>query len=133
MDFAPLQLADLRMAGHDGYDRIVFEYVGNATPELFLDVAGEPYVLDPSGLPVDVAGSPVYLVNIRGASLRDAEGNVLYTGSTDIEPGLEQIVQLVESGDFEATNNWYLGVNGSTCLRAFALTDPGRLVIDIEH
>ncbi len=39
----------------------------------------------------------------------------------------------MESGDFEATHNWYLGVNGSTCLRAFYLADPARLVIDVQH
>jgi hypothetical protein len=39
----------------------------------------------------------------------------------------------VESGDFEAVNSWYLGTNGSTCLRAFTLADPSRLVIDVQH
>jgi hypothetical protein len=56
-----------------------------------------------------------------------------YTGSTDFQPGYDQIVQFVESGDFEASHNWYLGVNGGTCLRAFYLTDPARLVIDVQH
>jgi hypothetical protein len=133
-DIAPLLLTDVRIAGHDGYDRVVFEYEGDLTPELRVTPDDGPYIQNPSGLPVDVNGDPVYLVNVTGASAHDMDsGEQTYTGPTDFDPGLEQIVQLVESGDFEAVNNWYLGVNGSTCLRLFALTDPGRLVIDVQH
>jgi hypothetical protein len=133
-DFAPVLLTDVRIAGHDGYDRVVFEYEGDLTPELRVTPDDGPYIQNPSGLPVDVNGDPVYLVNVTGASAHDMDsGEQTYTGPTDFDPGLEQIVQLVESGDFEAVNNWYLGVNGSTCLRLFALTDPGRLVIDVQH
>jgi hypothetical protein len=131
--FAPLQLSDVRMAEHEGYDRVVFEYVGSLVPALAVERDEPPFVHDPSGLPLEISGSPVYLLNITGASKRDADGNLGYTGSTDLTPGLDQIAQLVEQGDFEAVNNWYLGVNGSTCLRVFPLADPGRLVIDVQH
>ena len=133
-DFAPLLLTDVRVAGHEGYDRVVFEYSTNATPELRVMADDPPFVLDPSGLPLEVDGDPVYLLNVNGATKYDQEAaQETYTGPTDFHPGLTQIVQLIESGDFEATNNWYLGVNGSDCLRAFYLTDPGRLVIDVQH
>jgi hypothetical protein len=135
METAPLLLGDVRIGGHEGYDRVVFEYLRfSATPELRVRVDEGPYLHDPSGLPLEVDGSLVYLLNINGATKYDQEAAELtYTGPTDFHSGLTQIVQLVESGDFEATNNWYLGVNGATCLRAFALLDPSRLVIDVQH
>jgi hypothetical protein len=138
-DFHPLLIADVRLGTHDegshgGFERIVFEFVDDGTPELRLDTARPPFVLNPSGLPLEVAGSPVYSVTLVGATLHDIEtGEQPYQGPTDFTPGFGQIAQFVESGDFEAVNSWYLGTNGSTCLRAFTLADPSRLVIDVQH
>jgi hypothetical protein len=132
-DFHPLITQDIRVGTHDGYDRIVFEYDGG-TPFLELDLARPPYIQDPSGLPQTVAGSPVYRITLTGATKYDTEtGEQPYQGPTNFEPGYAQIVQFVEFGDFEATHNWYLGVNSGDCLRAFSLLDPSRLVIDIRH
>jgi hypothetical protein len=131
----PLLTQDIRVGTHDGFDRIVFEYDGG-TPFLELDVAREPFVKDPSGEPMEVAGSLVYRITLTGATKWDLSGDpavLVYDGPTDFEPGYPQIVQFVESGDFEATHSWYLGTNGSECLRAFTLNDPRRLVIDIQH
>jgi hypothetical protein len=132
-DFRPLVLQYLRLGTHEGYDRIVFEYDGG-TPEVEIDLAEPPYVQNPSGLPMTVSGDPVYRVTLHGASKFDMETATMpYSGPTNFEPGYEQIVQFVESGDFEATHSWYLGVNGGSCLRVFRLTDPARIVIDIQH
>ena len=132
-DFHPLITQDIRVGTHDGYDRIVFEYDGG-TPNLELDLAQPPYVQNPSGLPIEVNGSVVYRITLGGATKYDTEtGEQLYQGPTNFEPGYAQIVQFVEYGDFEATHNWYLGVNSGDCLRAFTLLDPRRLVIDIRH
>jgi hypothetical protein len=133
-DFHPLVVADVRLGTHPGYDRIVFEYVVDGTPYLDIDLAQPPFVKDPSGLPLEVAGHPVYGLTFVGATKYDTRtGEQPYTGSTDFEPGYPQIVQFVESGDFEAVNNWYLGLNGGDCLRAFTLADPSRIVIDVQH
>jgi hypothetical protein len=133
-DFHPLVVSDIRLGTHDGYDRIVFEYVADGTPYLDIVEATPPFVKDPSGLPLEVAGDPIYQLTFTGATKYDTEtGEQPYTGSTDFDPGYEQIAQFVEAGDFEATNNWYLGTHGSTCLRAYYLTDPARIVIDVQH
>jgi hypothetical protein len=133
-DFHPLVVADIRLGTHDGYDRIVFEYVDAGTPDFDVGEAQPPFAHDPSGLPLDVAGDPVFELRFTGATKFDTEsGDQPYTGSTDFEPGYPQIVQFVESSDFEGTHKWYLGVNGGDCLRAFYLTDPSRIVIDVQH
>lgn len=134
-DFHPLLTQDIRVGTHDGYDRIVFEYDGG-TPFLELDRAQPPFVQDPSGLPMDVNGLLVYRITLTGATKWDLTGDqavLVYEGPTNFEPGYPQLVQLVEAGDFEAAHSWFLGTNGSQCLRAFYLTDPDRLVIDIQH
>lgn len=132
-DFHPLVAQDIRLGTHEGYDRVVFEYDGG-TPSLEMDRAQPPYHRDPSGLPLEVSGSVVYRITLHGATKYDQQtGEQPYQGPTDFEPGYTQIVQFVESGDFEATHSWYLGVKGGTCLRAFQLTDPSRIVIDVQH
>lgn len=128
-----VNLADVRVGTHSGYDRIVFEYAGDYVPGVEVRLAEEPFTRDPSGLPMPVNGSPVYLIVITGGTKVDANGSPTYTGPTDFQPGYEQIYQLTERGDFEAVNSWYLGVNGGTCLRVFHLTDPSRIVIDVQH
>jgi hypothetical protein len=132
-DFHPLITQYLRIGTHTGYDRIVFEYDGG-TPFVEIDLAEPPFVQNPSGLELDVDGSPVFRITLTGATKFDTEtGEQPYQGPTNFEPGYPQLVQFIESGDFEATHSWYLGTNGSQCLRAFTLTGPDRLVIDIQH
>jgi len=55
--------------------------------------------------------------------------------STDFDPGLLTLVDLVEGGDFEAQSTWYLGLANEACTRVTQLTEDGapRLVIDVEH
>ncbi len=133
-DFHPLIVADIRLGTHDGYDRIVFEYVDEGSPYLDIEADEPPFVKDPSGLPLEVAGDPHFRLIFGGAAKYDSEtGEQPYSGPVDFEPGYPQIAQFVEAGDFEASHSWYLGTNGSDCLRAFYLTEPGRIVIDVQH
>lgn len=127
-------LVDVRLGTHDGYDRIVFEYDSDTLPRLYgYEPADPPYVRDPSGLPMTVDGSEVYRILIEGATKMGEDGQSTYDGSTDFHPDFPQVAHLVESGDFEAFNTWYLGANGGRCLRIFHLTDPNRLVFDVKH
>jgi hypothetical protein len=131
-DFPPLVLQDLRVGTREGYSRIVFEYDGG-TPAVEIDLAEPPFLADPSGMELSVSGDPVYRITLHGATKFDIEsGTMPYSGPTNFEPGSQEIMQLVESGDFEATHSWYLGVGGGTCLRVFHLTDAYRVVIDIQ-
>lgn len=128
-----VNLVDVRVGTHSGYDRIVFEYAGDYVPRVEVRIAEEPFTRDPSGLPMTVNGSPVYEIVITGGTKVDVSGSATYTGPTDFQPGYKQVYQLTERGDFEAVNSWYLGVNGGTCLRVFPLTGPSRIVIDVQH
>ena len=128
-----VHLTDVQVTTEEGFDRVTFVYAEDSIPGLAVRSAQPPFTEDPSGNPIEVAGAPVYQVTIIGGTMMAADGSSTYTGSMNFEPGFEQIVQLVEAGDFEAVNTWYLGVNGSRCLRAFPLADPTRIVIDVQH
>ena len=125
--------ADVRVGTHDGYDRITFEYLETATPDFDMRTVSPPFTQDASGNPMTVNGSPVFQITLQGATKLADDGSLTYTGPTDFAPGFPQLVQLIERGDFEAVNSWYVGLNGGDCIRATVLTDPSRLVVDVQH
>lgn len=123
------------MGTHPDFDRIVFEYVEIGTPAYRLESASPPFVKDPSGMPLTVNGSQFMQLVFHGATKVGDDGNPTYAGATTFEPGFPQLVHLVEGGDFEAVNTWYIGLTNSPdgCFRAFQLADPARVVIDLHH
>ena len=46
--------------------------------------------------------------------------------------GYGTLVEVRSVEDFEGTVQLALGINGSVCYRAFILTNPTRLVIDVQ-
>ena len=126
------QVTDVRVGTHDGYDRVVFEF-DSGLPEAFIEGALPPFYADGSGFEIEVTGSAFLKVTMHGATKLSPEGGVTYSGATNFEPEFDRLLQLLEGGDFEAVSTWYLGLDGGSCFRVLALSDPSRLVIDIEH
>ncbi|HYM53607.1 MAG TPA: hypothetical protein VEW45_09090, partial [Candidatus Dormibacteraeota bacterium] len=127
-----VNIIDVRVGSHDGYDRVVFEF-NEGTPEFTLDPAEPPFFEDASGAPLDVEGNSFLQLIMRGGTKQTSSGGSSYNGPTDFSPGFPQLVHLVEGGDFEAQSTWYLGLESETCARVMLLTLPDRLVIDVEH
>jgi hypothetical protein len=126
------QITDVRVATHAGYDRVVFEFSAGI-PDAVIEGVLPPFYADPSDQEIKVSGTAFLKLTMHGASTVSADGSVTYGGSTNLQPGFAQLVQLIEGGDFEAVSTWYLGLNGGGCTRVMALSNPSRLVIDIEH
>ena len=125
--------ADIRVGTHPGYDRIVFEYVEDGSPAFEIRTTRPPFTQDASGAPMTVHGSTYMAITLNGATKLGDDGSLTYTGPTDFQPAFPQLVHLTERGDFEALNSWYVGLDGGNCLRAALLTDPSRIVIDVQH
>jgi hypothetical protein len=115
---------DVRLGGRSGYDRIVFEYGDTTRPSLLIQQASPPFRRDPSDLPLLVRGSAFLRIRLTGVQ-------PVYKGPLDFNVSLSKVVELVQQGDFEATQSWIVGLNGPGCARAFVLTSPERLVVDI--
>lgn len=131
-------IVDVRVGSHEGYDRIVFEFASRHAPATGgstyeIGPAAPPYLQDPRGLPLAVAGDPVLKITLRGATAVALDGGTAYAGSGDFLPGFPVLRELEASGDFEAVSRWFVGLNGTSCVRAEMLTDPFRLVIDLRR
>jgi hypothetical protein len=129
----PLALiTDIRVGAHDGYDRVVFQF-NDGIPQFRLDEAIPPLLADGSGLPIEVDGNAFWQLVMQGGTRVNPEGGFSYAGPTDFTPGFNKLTQLVTGGDFEAVSTWYFGLEASSCVRVITLTNPSRLVIDVEH
>ncbi|HXB04672.1 MAG TPA: hypothetical protein VNY77_07380 [Candidatus Angelobacter sp.] len=119
----------VRTGTHTGYDRVTIEF-NNGEP-VNVDMsphAGTTFTQGASGQQVTLQGSTGMLVIIHGADEHTA-----YTGSADVKPGYPVLVELRQVEDFEGTVQWGLGLSKTACYRAFYLTNPARLVIDIQN
>ena len=121
-------VSDVRTGTHAGYDRITITFNNGAPGEYELKKqSSATFTEDASGRTVVLPGSAGLLIIVRGA---DAHTN--YSGPTDFKTGYAEILEARQMGDFEGVVQWGLGLSTSACHRAFLLTNPDRLVIDIE-
>jgi hypothetical protein len=128
-----MQLTAVRVAHQPGFDRVVFEFAPQAGGTAHIPAytvsrqASAQFVKDPSGQPVTMHGSSGLRIVFHGAS-----GATSYTGSRDQTPNLPVIQEVAQLGDFEAVMSWGAGLSRASCLRTLELSNPTRLVIDVQ-
>jgi hypothetical protein len=122
-------LVDVRVAHHDAYDRIVFEFRGDApgyrveyVPEVREDATGDP---------VPLRGNAFLSVILTPASMHDARGGPTYPGRKTLTPMLPSLRQARFAGDFEGQVSWGLGLDDTVGFKVVALAGPPRIVIDV--
>jgi hypothetical protein len=118
----------VRTGTHSGYDRITIEFQ-NGVPSK-VDVTTQDnatFTQGASGQRVTLAGSAGLLVVIKGADEHTA-----YSGPIDFKTNYPVLLEARQMEDFEGVVQWGLGLSKSACYRAFFLTNPTRLVIDIQ-
>jgi hypothetical protein len=134
-------LTGVRVGAHNGFDRVVFEFEApspnpggkSGIPHYEIKTAKPPFSEDPSDRPIDVSGDAFARIVFQGASGYDFDGNATYEGPRRLTPGFGTLTELVEGGDFEATQTWILGLSRPTCWQIQELHNPDRVVIDFHH
>jgi hypothetical protein len=125
----PVAYVDLVRTGtHSGYDRITVEF--NNTDPKQVDVTAQAdtkFTQGASGQTVILAGNAGILVTMKGTDEHTA-----YNGPIDFKTGYPVLLEARQVQDFEGTVQWGLGLSKTACYRAFFLTNPYRLVIDIQ-
>jgi hypothetical protein len=121
------QLEIIRAAHHPGYDRVVFEFRG-PLPTYRLRYV-DTLTGDPSGLPVPVPGRAILEVTMHNAVAHDDFGPRASRRNTFPLPNVMSVLQ---SGDFEGVVTYGVGLASRQPYRAFTLTNPSRLVVDID-
>lgn len=129
----PLSVTAVRVARHDGYDRVVFELDGRepGVPGWQVEYVDDPR-RDGSGDRVEVGGDKTLVVLIRGA------GYPFDTGVEEADearvPGDMEVVEDVVLGSvFEGVYEAFIGTSREAPFRVFRLSGPTRVVVDVRH
>jgi hypothetical protein len=123
------------------FDRVTFQFrstPGSTVPTITrAEYVSRPVLADASGMELPIDGAAVFRIAMSPASGTDVSVNppeTTYTGPTRIRADLPSVVELVETGDFEAVLSWAIGLrSGNATITAQVLTDPTRVVVDIPH
>jgi hypothetical protein len=118
----------VRTGKHTGYDRLTIEF-NNGQPQTIelRPQTGTAFTRDGIGGTVTLAGKDGLLVSIFSADAHTA-----YSGSRDIKTGYAGLLEVRIVGDYEGYVHIGLGLSKPACYHAAILTNPTRLVIDIQ-
>jgi hypothetical protein len=118
----------VRTGAHTGYDRLTIEFQNGRPGSIGLTpVSGTTFLRSPRGDHVTLAGRNGILV-----TLFSSDGHTAYSGPTDIKTGDSTLVEVREIQDFEGYVQYALGISGPACYHASILTNPDRLVVDVQ-
>jgi hypothetical protein len=130
-----LSVTDVRVAGHDRYDRVVFDLDGKGSGRPgwrveYVDQATD----DGSGHAVEVDSDAILRVSLSGTAIPTDSGVEGFTGER-IEPeGTDSVDEIVYRYWFEGYTTAFLGVDeGERPFRVFLLENPTRVVVDVQH
>jgi hypothetical protein len=120
---SPDVVSTVTVGHHPDFDRVVFTLTGAVPP---YDVSYVSQVRqDPSDRVVTLQGSAFLSVVLHGTSGTAA------SAQPTITPGFAMLKQVKGAGDFEAVTSYGIGAAGRSGFRAFVLTGPNRLVVDL--
>ena len=130
----------VRFAGHEGSDRVVFEFErGVPYGGFYVEYARSPDGLGDAGCvaPERRTGADL-VVSLHGTGTSEGvdpgSGRRSYTGPERVRPtSTNEILEAVLYCEFEATVEWVLVLRERRRFRVTTLTGPPRIVIDVER
>jgi hypothetical protein len=119
-----MRVSGIRISSKDGYTRLVIDLTSHGVPAWtarYTEASG------PGGGPVTIEGDAFLRVALRTGA--DTGGQ----GQSDVRLSPGPIAEAKTTGSFEGSEEVLVGMrDGQKPFRAFALTDPGRIVIDVR-
>lgn len=100
-------------------DLVVFRFDGNtpgAAPTVRFESVEPPFVLDPSGLPLEVQGERFLRIRFDGMWLYDEAGVATRGTDVPIAGSPPAVVEVALESEFEGVSSWIVGMVGSGCL-----------------
>ena len=125
-----VSIASVRAAAQTGFDRFVIDLGSSPPKSLAFEVlpqATPTFITDPKGGRVTLQGTRGIEVDLFRVSNWTSQ-----PGSTDLHLGLPAIKEARRTGDFEGNVHWSLGIDGPGFVRVTTLTNPTRLVVDVQ-
>lgn len=132
-DGASVTVSDIRVAGQDGFDRVVFEVGGTGTPGWdvrYVDAASS----QGSGEPVEVDGDAVLQVTLTGVGYPYDTGVAEYSASGPLSAAdTEVVTEVVFDATFEGTTVAFVGTTAQAPFRVYPMENPTRVVLEVAR
>ncbi|MFE8604963.1 AMIN-like domain-containing (lipo)protein [Archangium violaceum] len=129
--FAPVTMREVRTARNEGFDRLVLQFDGDQLPGYHIEYVDKPVAKCGSGDPSEVAGQGWLQVTVQPAQAHD--GPQVTVAERKRKPGLPIFEEMELTCDFEGEVTWALGVKKPNKYRVMELSNPTRLVVDVQH
>jgi hypothetical protein len=130
-DGAAIAVTDVRVASHQGFDRVVFDIEGDGAAGWLVSYQDEP-TSPGTGFPIEADGAANLEILIEGAALPDdLPDGIEPVGDDVIVLGGEAIVEIVPDTIFEGLHHVVAGTTGE---RPFIVGEAdGDVVVDVFH
>jgi hypothetical protein len=129
---APVLLRDVRTARHEKFDRVVFEFEGDAIPGYHLEYVDRPVRRCGSGEAVPLTGDGWLLARLTPANAHTDAGEATVK-DRERRLNLEVLKELKIICDFEAEVSLVMSLSRPNRYRVLELSKPARLVVDVKH
>lgn len=130
-----LSVTNIRVAEHDGYDRVVFDLDGTGSGRPgwrveYVDQATD----DGSGHDVQVDGEAILRVSLSGTANPMDSGVEGFPSDRTVPADTQSVNEIVFRYWFEGYTTAFLGIDeGKRPFRVFLLENPTRVVLDVQH
>ena len=124
-------LQALRVAKNDGFDRVVFEFQ-ERVPGYRLQYVDKPVRGCGAGDLRHIAGDSWLEVRFSPASAHTESGEPSLR-TRELRPALSSIREIERTCDFDGVVTWVVGTPSPRRYRAYELSAPPRLVVEIDH
>jgi hypothetical protein len=117
-----------RVARHDAFDRVVFEFA-DGVPSFSVRYVSAP-VYEGTNAPVEISGTVAIEVTFH---FYYGENTDIYQGYPKGKLDLPVLREIKDTDGFEGVMTFVLGLQGRHEFRVSTLSKPARLVVDIKH
>ena len=129
---SPAILRSVESISCNGFDRVLFTLDGTSTPGYFVAYIDKPVRACGSGNVVPVAGDGFLEIRMAPAQAHTDAGEATVADRNRMT-NYTNILQLVDTCDFEGNVTWVLGVRSPNAYRVVELSNPPRIVLDVKH
>jgi hypothetical protein len=128
---APVVLRDVRFGVNAGFDRVVLEFLGSQVPGYRVEYVDEAYQCG-SGEATRVAGGGRLAVTLRGTEAHNERGQATVQ-PRERRLNMSVVKEMEFTCDFEGEVQVVLGVSAPNRYRVTELSNPTRLIVDVQQ
>lgn len=128
----PVTLSDVRFGVNAGFDRVVLEFLGSQAPGYRVEYVNGPAYHCGSGEAASLAGAGRLAITLRGTEAHNERGQATVQ-PRERRLNMSVVREMEFTCDFEGEVQVVLGVAAPNRFRVTELSNPTRLIVDVQQ